>query len=327
MDTITHAVSGVVLSRAGFAASLKRPAAVAFIIGAVLPDIDHFPLWLMGTESYLANHRGLTHSLPGSILMALALSALLGWYYRRKSRDAIPLRPLFIVSLVALNFHIFLDLITSYGTMVLYPFSKERFSCNLVFIIDLYVTGLFLAALIVPYLLRHSRWRGSKKRLSIVAARASIALFFLYLVFASVNHYRAEYNAERTGLEASALAGDERLRLIAYPGPFSPFNWMVIMERDGEFILFRDVLGPGPVEIERYRNSPADKYTEAAMANSFVKTYLWFADFPLITSSVTKQGHVVELFDLRFYSLPPRRPFVLSVELDDEARIERLALE
>ena len=49
------------------------------------------------------------------------------------------------MGLAVLASHLLLDLATSYGTQILFPFSRQRFTLDWLFIIDPYLTGLLLA--------------------------------------------------------------------------------------------------------------------------------------------------------------------------------------
>ena len=319
MDTITHALSGAVVARTGLGRSLgKGPGgagAVAIFVGALLPDIDHFPLIFFGWEGYLKHHRGFTHSALGSLVLALVLALAIKVYYGRKERERpMPVSGLFLLSLLAIWLHIFLDLITSFGTMLLYPFSLKRFSLDLVFIIDLYVSAIFFLPLLLGWIINNHRER---------LARGFLLLFSLYLLLAWQNHSTALNRAETEARGVNPPR--ELIRAEAYPAPLSPFNWMVVSETSDVFYLYRDILRGGP--IESFEKNLSDPFIEAASAVGSVRTYLWFADFPLARSFATPEGQRVEFFDLRFYSLPPRRPFLLKVDFDSGGTLKGVTLD
>jgi len=52
-----------------------------------------------------------------------------------------------------------------------------------------------------------------------------------------------------------------------------------------------------------------------------VKTYLWFAKFPVVSVREEGSGYLIEYFDLRFNSLPPRRPFLLKLVVDKKGSL------
>ena len=133
MDTLTHALSGALLARATTPSALpsraipRRVAAGFFACAA--PDLD-FVIGFFGPVEYLQFHRGVTHSLLILPLWALALS----WLLAKLLREPGGWRALYGVCALALSAHIVGDVITSFGTMVLAPFSDWRVSLGTTFI-------------------------------------------------------------------------------------------------------------------------------------------------------------------------------------------------
>ena len=119
---------------------------------------------------------------------------------------------------VALFSHQILDLITSYGTIVLYPFSRTRFYFDWVFILDLFLTGIIL----VSYLL--ARKKPDLKRKKIALTGLSLACG--YVLFCALNH----------GMAMHQLRGGARMNQIQYhaiaaiPQPLLPFRWSGILD-------------------------------------------------------------------------------------------------
>jgi inner membrane protein len=318
MDPVTHLLSGTVLS-GSISASKRwgRAAATVLIVGAIIPDIDHFPIsWFFGGwEGYLKYHRGITHSLFGSVPLALMLAVIVRAIFGRGGRVVgVSLTRLMSLALLTIWLHIFFDLITSFGTMILYPFSTERYSLDLVFIIDLYVTAILLIPLLIGYFFKKYR---------VTLARLSILLVCIYFVMAGVNSYRALEEA-RANRPSDILTIDV-IKETAYPGPFSPFNWMVITEGNDAFYLQRDVLRGG--ELERFVKASTDQYIAVLMEEPEVQTYMWFAEFPWITSHADESGHSVEFFDLRFYSMPERRPFLLKARFNADSELTNISMD
>ncbi len=165
MDPLTHLATGVICSQL-----LPGPsrwwAALAGAIFAVLPDVDYFFIY-WDRLAFIRYHRGFTHSLVAVPLLALA-GALLGrvlggprWF-----------RPLLILGIVVLASHLLLDLATSYGTQLLSPFSRRRFSLDWIFIIDPYFTALLLAGTIAA--LAFPLW-GPRAGAGFLAAAAALS--------------------------------------------------------------------------------------------------------------------------------------------------------
>lgn len=160
MDTITHGIAGALVGKAFFAgrgdqvqdAGLKpaattagRVAIWAATLGAIFPDSDIvFEFFNHDGLGVIERHRGVTHSFLCLPLWALALAALTRWFCRRREIACPSFAALTGIYAACIALHIFLDLITSFGTMIWAPLSAARVSWDLAFIIDLVLTGIVL---------------------------------------------------------------------------------------------------------------------------------------------------------------------------------------
>ncbi|MBI5286981.1 MAG: metal-dependent hydrolase [Deltaproteobacteria bacterium] len=279
---------------------------------ALLPDIDHITLRLMGPIAYLKYHRGFTHSIAGGIILALAFAGLV-YITIKRAREMGYLR-LFGLFLLGIYTHIFLDLITSYGTQLLFPFSTYRYSMNLVFILDPYLTLIFLAALILMGF--------NKARAKWIAITAFI-LMVAYLGMNLVN----QRLALTKGKELARSQGIEVIRIEAYPLPLSPFRWSVIAEDEVRYYQMNLDLLMSPTSIKAFEKGPRDNgLIKKAEELEIIKTYLWFAKFPVVTLEDTKDGYILKYSDLRFNILPHRMPFLLTVVLGKDGSLKEWSL-
>jgi membrane-bound metal-dependent hydrolase YbcI (DUF457 family) len=159
MDPITHGIVGALIGKAFFAGDvpegapswLQRPrsedrvAIVCATLGAMFPDIDVFFTFFSHDKlAFLTLHRGVTHSLLMLMVWAAGLALLAGWLTRLVKWPAPPFAQLFSIFGAALASHIFLDLLTSWGTMVWSPLDHTRLAWDSLFIIDLTVTSMAL---------------------------------------------------------------------------------------------------------------------------------------------------------------------------------------
>src|SRR5689334_16626771 len=157
MDTLTHALSGALLARATAPrqappGTLAKRMAAGFLACAS-PDLD-IVITLLGPVAYLENHRGVTHSLILLPLWALLYS----WILARVLREPRGWRALYGLTAGSLALHVAGDVITTYGTMILAPFSDWRAQIGTTFIIDLWFSGIIVAGLLASAALRRSRW-------------------------------------------------------------------------------------------------------------------------------------------------------------------------
>ena len=84
MDPISHGLVGMVLGlKAGGSISLANGLMMSSLVGSILPDLDIVFL-LRGDFTYLQQHRGISHSLPGAVFLsglgALTLSPIYSGY-------------------------------------------------------------------------------------------------------------------------------------------------------------------------------------------------------------------------------------------------------
>jgi inner membrane protein len=136
LDNLTHSLVAAVMGRMGLK-RLSPRAMPAMIVAANLPDIDSFVAGAVGCEP-IAAHRGFTHGPLGIALMAfLAVAIIWCWERLRPGKEG-PIRPggLLIACYLAALSHPLLDLMNTYGTRVLDPFSDRWFYADTLFIMD-----------------------------------------------------------------------------------------------------------------------------------------------------------------------------------------------
>ena len=186
MDTITHGIVGALAGKALFAgrtfppalpakrrgralsSPTARAAIVACTLGSMFPDIDifagplaHNPLAIMEW------HRNITHSAVMLPLWALLLAAVSIPLARLLKWKSPPFLTLFAIYAVGIATHIFLDLVTNFGTMVWSPLRYSRPAWDWVFILDLTLTSIALVPQFAAWCYREPGqfWRRADERL------------------------------------------------------------------------------------------------------------------------------------------------------------------
>ncbi|NIO05090.1 MAG: hypothetical protein GTN74_10890 [Proteobacteria bacterium] len=327
MDTPTHALVGYMIAKTGIGRDTGKWGTIAGVSASVFPDIDLI-LGFLGTEFSLKYHR----QILNSILLTLPFSLALAWVFVRISKVR-RFWTFFIIGLVEILAHNFLDLATSYGTMILSPLSDYRFTLDWLFIVDLVLVSIFLIPLIALHI--WGKW-------SRTFARVSVILGVLYIALCAYNHSWA-LSLAKTFVRERGLVADE---VASLPQPLSPFRWANYIrteekiyqglvnliggdkrnpERADNF-LSRFLARYQPIsrlqygELKRADNSP---WVEKALRLDGVKTFYWFARFPVARDKGELDGkHRVEFFDLRFGAINGiRRPFVYVVDFDREGNV------
>ena len=334
MDPVTHAASGAV----AMLILKNRPAtAWAWPIAAIAcasPDIDlafiHTPL------EFLELHRGITHSFFGTPFLGFAL-ALCAWPLWRKKTPGhwkFPYVWLFCCAMVLL--HIWLDVVTTYGTMVFLPFSHYRVRLNSLFIIDFLVT--------IPLLWALWRWRFKRKLLA-------LTLLWIFLYPASgiaINAWHTSQWKSRLAEENTSVS-----RLHVLPDVFTPFFWRVIYETDDGPVVHEwsiNFLGNPREKEQTYEGASPRLVQNFSRISKACEVYFDFAVLPVVKplrpenapNNILEGGDLKMYHDLRFGSglafvrklmaLRPNAdmPFILMTETipdpDNEVELKQIRL-
>jgi inner membrane protein len=307
MDPVTHGLAGALIAEAGFAQKLGGRSRLILAGTAMFPDLD-IVYRFDSLPTYIANHRALTHSFVGLLASGLLIGGIMGRLDEERRYIS-----WIAACCVALFSHQILDLITSYGTVVLYPFSHARFYFDWVFIIDFFLTGLLLVSLIAARLSPS----GSIKRAGI-----GIAIVSCYIAFCGLNHSIALHHlkiaAERQGISYESAA--------AIPQPTSPLRWSGILNsRLHSFqVTFYSFQTPSP-PFQVFTRTTDSFYEQIARESELGSLYLWFARYPVVSESIQNNIHIIEFSDLRFYiklhRFPLRKPFMLYFRIDQSGKI------
>lgn len=231
MDTLTHAVSGALVYKVWTArkpSPLTRWGVPLAMFVAASPDVDIF--FAPTPMDFLLLHRGITHALAAMPIMALLAALCMFPLWKRSTPQAWSFKECWILGLTLIALHVFLDCITTYGTMIFLPFSDYRVRLNGMFIVDLWLLiPMILACLFWPSgygnrtATAHSpmppmhclRWRRT-------LVCAGCAWMLLYPVSTIVWRMQLE------GQERLSLAGKAPLEPTVLPDALSPLHWRIV---------------------------------------------------------------------------------------------------
>lgn len=311
MDNVSHTLTGWALARA---AGTRPPAGttLALVIASNLPDID-LVLEARSDAAYILFHRGLTHSLVGLVVLPVALAAALWWTYGGRTRFGW----LALVSAAGVAMHLLYDLVTPWGTMLLYPFSNERFALDWLFIVDLVTWALPIGVLVV------SRRRPER-------GRGAVAVWLVALLV---------YGASAAGVHRQAIstvAASERARgraiaeTLAFPRPGAPWRWSGVAmapleEPEPRLALYRARGIPPKVALaDRIDRGFDDPWVARALATRAGQAYLWWARVPVSDVQRADGVALVTLRDLRFgRSIPlaaeSQGPFAIRFRFEERS--------
>ena len=230
MDPLTQGALGAALPQA--ATRNRTHVGIAGVFGFVAglaADLDVLIRSEADPLLFLEYHRQFTHALIfipiGGALCALALHWILGRRWRLTFTQT------FLFCALGYATHALLDSATSYGTMLFWPFSEERFSWSLVSIVD----PLFTLPIAVLAVLAGVRRKPAPARLALAWAA-------LYLTAGLLQHQ----SALAMGREIAASRGHAPVRLEVKPSFANILVWKTIYETPDRFYVDAVRAGPWP---------------------------------------------------------------------------------
>jgi inner membrane protein len=304
MDNVTHAAlgiaAGIVVRRRGGSISA---AALTALLAAEAPDLDVF---IHNADDPLVSfrwHRHFTHSFAFMPIWALLSAWVAAWFFRK--RPDCRWQDLLLPGLVGALTHLLCDGCTSYGTMLLWPFTETRYSWDCLPIIDLLATLPLLALAILA-------WRKSSTRL----AAYGLTWFISYALLGVWQHARAEAGL-RTWLqgrkiEPSRLALKPTIsNLIVWRGVWLHENqWQVAAVRVMPFAAPQISLGD-----KRVAWTP-DKPGNPPVGSAGAQVLDDFSRFTQGWNTFTQDQGAILVGDIRFGMLPTSGRPLWTVRLE-----------
>ena len=308
MDTATHLLTS--LGVAGLGQNIpyiaeedtRKSVLWAAILGSQAPDFDVL-YRLQGELGYLEFHRGYSHSLPALLVIPLVVTLALRVFYPRLSRTLV-----FLVALASTALHIFLDLLTSYGTLAFWPFSNQRFGWDILMIIDPFI--LLVCAIAI--------WARRKTLHSPTAVFTTMfGIIGLYILLRTGIHYQA------VNLVQSQYPGEPPRRVSVLPG-FGLNIWHFVVDpKNG-----KDPIVVGTVDFSRGKVMEEQRFqitggpvVAAAQQSPAGQVFTNFARHPLDVVEETTEGYQVTWIDLRYHYLGGRQPFRAYANLDKNLHV------
>lgn len=317
MDALTHTLVGVVMWRAGLAPREPRVWAAATLLAAAnVADAERF-LRLAGEAAYIRNYHGATHSLLGTVALALAVAGVTALGLKR-ARRAFRFRSLAMAALLGAGSHLLLDLFQGYGERLLWPLWPARYGLSLMASFDVANLMVLLLALATPAVLNAVNAEIGAPPVSYArAALAGLIAVAVLLPVRSVLRSRAE------GASASVLVEDQESHGV-HPSPFLPWHWYLVQETSISYLASEvDALGArAQLPTARFRKPIPNTLLLAARETETGRAFLELAVFPLFTMEEGRRGVLVRIRDLEFY-IPgaSERPYSVEVEMNSQLRV------
>ena len=321
MEPITHFLTGAVLARAGF--NRKTALATATMtLAAEAPDLD--VLWsFKGPVVGFAHHRGFTHSFVGLILVSGVVTGFmyLIWRMRRRKTNISNLPPrwglLFLFAYIAGLSHILLDYTNNYGVRPFWPFWEKWYSWDIVFIVEPALYVILVAGLVFPAIFsRHEVLPRGRMA-------AIVALVWVAGLYAARDH---EHREAVHAVQSQRFKSVAPVRVSVYPYYWHLYRWYAVAETS-DFFASSDINSrTGEIngyELEFVEKPPETAVTLAAKRSYLGRVYLDWAQYPLVTETLSGEGWGVHFKDLR-YDYPPLRggsTLSATVQLDKNLHV------
>jgi inner membrane protein len=304
MDPLTQCVLG---AAAPAAVAPRKHALAAALLGGLAgmaPDLDVFIRSSHDPLLFLEYHRQFTHSLLfipfGGILCGLVLHALIGSRFGLSRSNSI------IYCCLGYATHALLDACTTYGTLLLWPFSDARFAWNTVSVIDpLYTLPLLLFVILAV------------SRKNPLFARIALAWALVYPGLGLIQRDRAA----AAGAELAANRGHQPLRLEAKPSFGNLLLWKVVYETDSHYhvdavragLATRVYPGTRASKLDPQRDMPW--LSRDSQQARDLERFRWFSNGDIARDP----NHDYRIIDIRYSMVPNQADGLWSIELSPDA--------
>lgn len=308
MDPLTQGVIGAALPQA----VARKPKIIAaglfgFVAGMV-PDLDVLIQSDVDPLLYLEYHRQFTHSLAfvpiGGLICAAIFQLLLGRFFDLSFKQA------WLFCALGFGTHGLLDAFTSYGTMLLWPFSDARFSWKIVSVVD----PLFTVPIVV--LLVFSLWkrRPGFAQLGLLWAGLYLGLGFMQ-----------QQSAIAMGTALASERGHTPIRIEAKPSFANLLVWKTVYETDDRFYVdaVRVRIGSQVYEgasipkLDVARDFP---WLQAGTQQAEdIERFRWFSDNYVARDPKNPD----RIIDVRYSMVPNEIAALWSIGLDPAASAEK----
>lgn len=304
MDPLTQGVVGAVAAQQ----PVKREhiwlaTALGFFSG-MAPDLDVFINSNTDPLLALEFHRQFTHSLFFIPIGGLICATL--FYFALAKRRGLSFKQTYLYCTLGYATHGLLDACTTYGTLLLWPFSDMRVAWNTISIIDPVFTLPLLALIITAAVKRNRRF-----------AHGALAWVCIYALFGIVQRERAE----AVGLELAQSRGHKPITLEAKPSFANLIVWKIVYTTESAYyvdairVAFKESVYEGDkaekLDIQESFSWLDPSYQQA----KDIERFRWFSNGYIAMSP----HHPNRIIDIRYSMLPNEIRGLWGIELNPQA--------
>lgn len=223
MDSLTQIVLGAAVGEAVLGKKIGSRAMLWGAIAGTIPDFDVFVRFFTDDITATALHRGISHSLFFSIIMAPILAWIANKIHHKREIGMKPWMWLFFLALVT---HPLLDMHTNWGTQFFWPF-EYRVAYNNIFVVDpIYTVPFLIFTMIAMFMKRTNPNRARFNRIGLIV---SSSYMILTIVFKWIS-----FNAFENQLAKDKI---EYVNMDTNPAPLNTVLWCANVETKTGFRL------------------------------------------------------------------------------------------
>ncbi len=223
MDSLTQIVLGAAVGEVVLGKKVGNKALLWGAIAGTIPDLDIIARYLTDTITATEIHRGFSHSIVFSLLMAPILGWLVSKIYKKENVGWKGWSLLFFWGLLT---HPLLDAFTTWGTQIFWPFDW-RVAFNSIFVIDpLYTLPFLVCVVIVAFKKRGSL---SRKRTNHLGIYISTAYLLLTVLLKWAAHRKITKALQEQHIAYSTIS--------TRPAAFNTILWNANVDAGTEYLI------------------------------------------------------------------------------------------
>lgn len=274
MDSLTQIVLGAATSEAVVGNKIGNKALLLGAIAGTIPDLDVLANPFLSVVGELVFHRSFSHSLLFAVIGGWFF-AYLSWKIFKWKK--LVFKDLYLLFSLCFVTHILLDICTTWGTQLLWPFSTYGYALYNVFVVDPFYTVPFLLLLItLMFFKRTNPWRSRLNWLGITLS-TSYLIAGLFLQKKAVSIFKENLSQQGIKIE----------KMITKTTPFNIILWSCsVKTTDGYYTGFYSFFDEN--EKVNFDFEPANaSFLEPFLGNPGIQTLI----------KVTKGFYTIETID------------------------------
>jgi inner membrane protein len=277
------------------------------VLAGTIADLDLVSV-LFGPGTYLFARRTFTHSILGTVVViavSLGMTKLLRLQRRPLKKAAASekssLATILFTAALAAALHVLMDVCTSAGVALLWPWRVTRVAWDWLPGVDPWVLAILLAGILLPELFGLIGSEIGAKDAAPRGRNSAIMALVLLLIYVAA---RATLHGNATAqLDAHTYRRESPQRLAAFADPVSLVNWHGVVATATQLCMVSVPSSEGTrfdPESAVCVHKPEDSLSlQAAQQTEAAKTFLEAARFPKASVEAVEDGAEVVIRDAR----------------------------